>query len=161
MNCKNLKIRTKNYQKYFYCSLHKCEVCASSCHCCRDREYKEYKGLQRTAIKKKTNKVTKRAQACDIPYEVKEKVWERDEHKCIFCEKEVPVHCANSHYIPRSQGGLGIEQNIVTACPECHHEQDNGKNTRLFDELAEIHLKNCYGSCWNVKNLIYRKGNIA
>ena len=37
---------------------------------------------------------------------LKEKVWERDNHKCIFCHKNVPVECACCHYIRRSQGGM-------------------------------------------------------
>ena len=41
-------------------------------------------------------------------------VWERDNHRCIFCGKLVPYNLANSHFIKRSQGGLGIEQNIMT-----------------------------------------------
>ena len=32
----------------------------------------------------------------------------------------------NMHYISRAQGGLGIEENVVTGCQECHHEYDNG-----------------------------------
>ena len=27
-------------------------------------------------------------------------------------------------------GGLGIEENIVTLCPECHYQEDFGQDTK-------------------------------
>ena len=157
MNCKNLRIRSKNYKKYFYCVANKCIVDATTCYCCKEKEFKSATPIKKTPIKKKTHKVSKMAKACDISSTVKERVWERDGHKCIFCNREVPVTCANAHYIPRSLGGLGIEQNIVTACPLCHHEQDNGLNTKKYDEMARNYLESYYGDYWNIKKLIYKK----
>ena len=97
MKCKRLKIRSKNYKKYFYCTLNKCIVEATVCYCCKEKEYKQYKALVAT------NK-SRRSQACAIEESVKEKVWERDLHRCIFCGLSVPVQCANAHFIPRSAG---------------------------------------------------------
>ena len=156
MNCKNLRIRSKNYKKYFYCVVNKCVVDATCCYCCKEKEYKATTQIKRTQIKKKTHKVSKMAKACDISQKTKEIVWERDGHMCIFCGNPVPVSCANSHYIPRSQGGLGIEQNIVTACSKCHHEQDNGLNTEYYDLKAQRYLQAHYGDLSKV-NLIYTK----
>ena len=61
--------------------------------------------------------------ATSIPNEVKRKVYMRDGGKCVVCGKP---GLPNAHYIRRSQGGLGIEENVVTLCPECHHDYDNG-----------------------------------
>lgn len=105
-------------------------------------------------IKGKKHKQTKEK---EIPKKVKEIVWERDKHRCIFCEKEVDMFYANAHFIPRSAGGLGIPENIFTACEDCHREQDNGKNTKLYDKKAEKHLKGVYKGNWNKENLIYKK----
>lgn len=156
MNCKNLRIRSKNYKKYFYCVVNNCVVDATCCYCCKEKEYKAITPIKKTQLKKKTHKVSKMAKSCDISQETKEVVWERDNHKCIFCGKHVPVGCANSHYIPRSQGGLGIEQNIVTACPECHHEQDNGLNTEYYELKTKRYLQAHYGDLLEI-NLIYKK----
>lgn len=52
-------------------------------------------------IKGKKHKQTKEK---EIPKKVKQAVWERDKHKCIFCHKQVPVECACCHFIPRPQG---------------------------------------------------------
>ena len=99
----------------------------------------------------------KRTKETDIDIKVKIKVWERDLHKCIFCGQVVSIHNANAHFIPRSAGGLGIEENIFTACDCCHHEQDNGLNTEKYDIKAEKYLKKIYGDTWNKEKLIYKK----
>ena len=65
----------------------------------------------------------KMTKVTSIPESVKRKVYARDGGKCVVCGAPgIP----NAHYIRRSQGGLGIEENIVTLCPKCHHDFDNG-----------------------------------
>lgn len=54
-------------------------------------------------------------------------------------------------------GGLGIEENIFTACDNCHREQDNGLNTKEFDRKAKRYLKGIYKTKWKIENLIYKK----
>lgn len=107
---------------------------------------------------KKSKPKQTRTKACDIPQRVKEVVWNRDNKQCIFCHKLVPKSCANAYLIKRSQGGLGIEQNIFTACPKCHFEEDLGKNTKKYEEAAEKYLRAIYGANWDKKCLIYKKG---
>ena len=109
---------------------------------------------KKTLINGKKHRQTK---AKEVPKKVKEAVWLRDKHKCIFCGKEVDVFYANAHFIPRSAGGLGIEENIFTACKDCHHEQDNGKNTKEYDQKAKRYLKRIYGRNWNIEKLVYKK----
>lgn len=157
MVCKNFKIRSKKYQKYFYCAAKKQEITFSDCNNCCFCEFKNQKKLKATPIKIKSKKSSKRSQAAEISPKTKRIVWERDSHCCIFCGKLVPVSNANAHFIPRSAGGLGIEENIFTACNQCHHEQDNGLNTAEYDLRAEKYLKNFYGLRWNKENLIYKK----
>lgn len=109
---------------------------------------------KRKPIKGKKHKQTK---ATDIPAKVKVRVWERDDHRCIFCKILVNWHYACCHYIPRSAGGLGIEENIFTACDNCHREQDDGFNTDNMTEYVKQYLKSIYGSNWSEEELIYRK----
>ena len=106
-----------------------------------------------------TGKKHRQTKEKDISKKVKIAVWNRDKHKCIFCGKIVDVFFANAHFIPRSAGGLGIEENIFTACENCHREQDNGKNTKIYDKKVENYLKSIYGTNWSKKNLVYRKYN--
>ena len=107
-----------------------------------------------TKIQGKKHRQTKET---EIPQKVKEAVWERDWHRCIFCNKVVSKSHACCHLIPRSAGGRGIEENIFTACADCHREQDNGKNTKKYTQEAKKYLKSIYGSKWKLSNLVYKK----
>lgn len=149
MKCINFSVKSKKYKKYLYCRFQKKEISFDDCKHC---EYKQYKEIKK--IKGKKHKQTKKT---EIHKDVKIIVWNRDMHKCIFCGKLVPWNYANAHFIPRSAGGLGIEENIFTACEDCHREQDNGLNTKLYTEKAEKHLRSCYGQNWTIEKLIYKK----
>lgn len=98
----------------------------------------------------------KRAKACDISQEVKVRVWERDKGCCIICGS--PTASPNAHYIRRSQGGLGIEQNVVTLCTGCHNEFDNGsgKYSEAIKKAVRDYLQGQYND-WSEKDLIYDK----
>ena len=110
------------------------------------------------AIPKPTKKKSKkRKHYTDIPKSVKQIVWERDGHRCIFCHRYVPVEYACCHFIPRSAGGLGIPENIYTGCSDCHREQDNGLRSKEYTLKAENHLQGIYGANWSKENLIYNK----
>ena len=98
---------------------------------------------------------SKRAKACDISKKVKEIVWERDGHRCIICGSFQAM--PNSHFIRRSQGGLGIEENIVTMCLRCHSMYDQGVDRRAIETYTERYLKSKYPN-WDRERLIYKKG---
>lgn len=81
----------------------------------------------RTSLKrkpiKKSYKKHRETQFTDIDRKVKEEVHERDHYCCVVCGKQ---GLPNSHIIRRSQGGLGIKENIVTHCLRCHTKYDSG-----------------------------------
>lgn len=47
--------------------------------------------------------MSKRSRACEIPQKVKKVVWDRDDYRCIYCKRFVPIDCASAHFIKRSQ----------------------------------------------------------
>lgn len=96
----------------------------------------------------------KRTKATSITPAVRRVVEERDEHCCIFCGR---VGRGEGHFIKRSQGGLGIEENIITVCRECHHQMDDGLARELYLIKAENYLKGIYPG-WNKEALVYKKG---
>lgn len=96
----------------------------------------------------------KRTRALDISKKVKDTVWERDGQRCILCGD--PQAMPNAHYIGRSQGGLGIEQNVVTLCRQCHNDYDNSPLRPLLREEIRDYLRGQYPG-WNEANLTYRK----
>lgn len=167
MNCKNLRIRTKKGIKYKYCILLK-KVIKDECYNCINKEYKTY-SKKCTVLSKKcantpsknVNNVTgghkhKLTKKTEIPTKVKKVVWERDHHQCIYCNKYVDVYYANSHYIKRSQLGLGIEQNVVTACPDCHYKYDFKDFNNEMKNYTKQYLSSLY-SGWNEEKLVYKK----
>ena len=98
----------------------------------------------------------KRTKATSISKEVRRKVYERDKECCILCGRHVPERCACAHVIRRSQGGLGIEQNIVTLCDDCHREMDGyGDHRRLLRE-AQAYIEAEYGYI-DPHDLVYDK----
>lgn len=96
----------------------------------------------------------KRTKACSIPPKVREEVEKRDGHQCIFCGSYNAR--GEAHYIGRAQGGLGIEQNLVTVCRHCHREMDNGKYTQFYRTKAKAYLQSKYAE-WNESLLVYNK----
>ena len=84
---------------------------------------------------------TKRSKACDISQKVKFQVFLRDNGQCVVCHNRNNV-MPNAHFIPRSQGGLGIEENIVflpikgvgdIKCPNIKEKQ-----RKIVKELLKI-----------------------
>lgn len=102
------------------------------------------------------NMKSKRSKACDIPQKIKKIVWERDGERCIICGSRIAM--PNAHYIPRSKGGLGIEQNIVTLCQSCHYSYDfgGGETRENLGKSIEKYLIKKYPD-WNKENLIFRR----
>jgi len=62
----------------------------------------------------------------------------------------------NAHYIPRSQGGLGVEENVVTLCRRCHDLYDNSGQRPLLGREIEGYLRRQYPG-WERDRFIYRK----
>lgn len=105
---------------------------------------------------------TKRSKATDIPMKVKYKVFERDKGCCVVCGNNYNV-MPNAHYIPRSKGGLGIEENTVTLCTEltknkCHRKYDFGtkEEREKIGNIIKKYLQSKYEN-WNEEDLIYKK----
>ena len=154
-NCIYLK---QKLDRTIYCKKQNKTITFKNCSGCEHKEYKNstessQKKMQRFAIKGKKHKLTK---ATDIPTALKKKVWERDKHRCIFCGTIVQWDLANSHFIKRSQLGLGIEQNIMTNCEQCHELFERSPKRKQMKEQAKQYFMSLYPS-WNEKKLVYKK----
>ena len=103
--------------------------------------------------------------ATAIPPSVKKAVYIRDNGRCILCGS--PYGEPVAHVVRRSQGGKGIERNIVTLCPACHRSYDEGADLRRYGSGATreslychlvAYLKGFYPD-WNREDMIYHKGD--
>lgn len=97
---------------------------------------------------------SKRSKATDIKPSVKKKVTERDQGICVVCGSNQGI--PNAHVIPRSAGGIGVEENIATLCIHCHHTYDNGGERELFGAIIRKYMKSKYPD-WNESSLVYNK----
>ena len=81
-------------------------------------------------------------------------VWERDFGRCVLCgSSHAGPHC---HFIRRSQGGLGIQENIWTGCQRCHEAFDNEGTGGELHERMRDYFKTIYTD-WDEAELVYRK----
>lgn len=92
----------------------------------------------------------------NISKETRERVYQRDSYDgwacCTYCGKSrgIEVH----HFIERSRGGKGIEENLVCLCKQCHtkiHQGDTDLQNFVRDYLSD-HYEG-----WNEEMLIARK----
>lgn len=109
----------------------------------------------------------KRTKKLQFSQKDRKKIKLRDRDKCIFCERNFFMHSNQwwdyetkeiMHYIPRSQGGLGIEQNGAVGCHYHHDLMDNG-NKGLRKEMLGImkqYLRSKYLD-WDEGRLTYQK----
>lgn len=95
------------------------------------------------------------------------KIMERDGGNCIFCMMGYPAAGANfleldikevMHFIPRSQLGLGVEQNGAVGCKFHHTQLDNGNKGGRAEMMGifETYLKGFYPD-WDKGKLVYKK----
>ena len=101
-----------------------------------------------------------RLKAVSIPQEVKKKVAERDSFDgwncCILCGN--PNGQPNAHVIPRSDNGMGVEENIVTLCWDCHRRYDNTEERMKVREEIVCYLKQYYPD-WDESKVRYDRWN--
>ena len=109
----------------------------------------------------------KQTKACEFTDKQRKLIKARDNNQCIFCSMNYHTEEAHwmdlsmksiMHYIPRSKGGLGIEQNGAVGCQWHHHMLDNGSSGRRSEmlELFRDYLIKHYPD-WNERKLIYSK----
>ena len=108
--------------------------------------------------------MNKRTKAVGITIAVKEAVAERDSFdgfpNCILCGLPAPVNnrlaFSNAHYINRAQGGLGVEENVLTLCPDCHRRYDQTTDRAMLKPFFGRYLADHYPD-WDESKLVYKK----
>ena len=110
-----------------------------------------------------------RTKALAITRKTKEAVFKRQNGRSIFAPyQNISVEECCCHFVPRSKGGLGIEENIFGCSQEQHRLFDGniiispGKSEeiqrireKMKNEVVN-HLKDNYQD-WNEESLIYKR----
>ena len=105
---------------------------------------------------------SKRTRATEISHLVKQQVWERQNGCSIISGYPIDVSECCCHFVPRSKGGLGVEENIIGLTPTEHMIFDNnhvGAKEEVsikWREIARKHLMKHYPD-WNEEKLRYKK----
>lgn len=99
----------------------------------------------------------RQTKATSISTKVKKAVALRDSRfgpaTCILCGRP---GSPNAHIIRRSQGGMGVEQNIVSLCWRCHYKLDEGKDRDDLMERVIDYIKSFYPD-WTPESVTYKK----
>lgn len=98
--------------------------------------------------------LNKRTRALDISKAVKQRVYQRDGGLCVICRRP---GAPNAHYVSRAQGGLGIDENILTLCSDCHRAYDQSPMREHIKRDLTAYLRSKYKD-WDNIRLTYRKG---
>lgn len=101
------------------------------------------------------NYKSERSKACDISPSVKRAVWWRDRGRCILCGDKAAM--PNAHFISRAEGGLGVEENIITLCRACHAEYDQSTHRQAIREEIRQYLMSKYGAEWKEEKLYFKR----
>ena len=116
--CKYITIRTKNYEKYFYCRLNKKIInYTAECVKCVKNEPRKNKGINKVSKKRIT--VTK---------ETYDKVIERDDYKCILCGTSLNLQLHHIIYRSEDKSKINDENNLIMLCAEHHRLVHSNKH---------------------------------
>lgn len=93
----------------------------------------------------------------EISSEVRKKVYERDSYEgatcCVLCGRPNNIHV--HHVISRGRGGMGIEENLVCLCVNCHTYYHKTHDAASEDFMRR-YLANKYPG-WSEDKVIWRK----
>ncbi len=99
--------------------------------------------------------MSNRTKALQITPKVRANVKARDANCCVCCGS--PYRLEIAHYISRGSGGLGIEENLILMCRECHREFDQSGKREQYRNYLRSYLKLMYKN-WDETKLTYKKG---
>jgi 5-methylcytosine-specific restriction endonuclease McrA len=102
--------------------------------------------------------MTPRTKATDITPKVRAVVKRRDNNTCVNCGRKDWVQLCHVFY-NRSHAGLGVKENLVCLCVECHNKLDAGRIevSEPIRKVVESYLMSHYPNI-NVNDLKYKKG---
>ncbi len=119
MKCKSLKIRSKKYKSYYYCSILKREIKIDECYNCTHKEYKIYNPLKkRTYMQSKKEK-----DRFSIIYQ--------DLTKCCVCGSKIGIEL--NEIFEGAYRQTSIKYGMVAPmCETCHKRFHNDRLFNLY-----------------------------
>lgn len=116
--CKYLAIRTKNYEKYFYCRLNKKIInYTTECIKCVKNEPRKNKGINKVSKKKIT-----------VTQDTYNIVMQRDNYRCRLCGTSLNLHLHHIIYKSEDKSKINDENNLIMLCAEHHRLVHSNKH---------------------------------
>lgn len=127
--CKYITIRTKNYEKYFYCRLNKKIInYTTECTKCVKSEPRKNKGINKVSKKKIT-----------VTQDTYNKVMQRDNYKCVMlnyeCKGKIELH--HVRYRSERKDLINEPNNCVCLCT-FHHKLVHSNKKKYQPILLKI-----------------------
>ena len=127
--CKHLTIRTKNYEKYFYCRLNKKIInYTTECIKCVKNEPRKNKGINKVSKKKIT-----------VTQDTYNKVMQRDNGRCVMlnyeCKGKIELH--HVRYRSERKDLINEPNNCVCLCT-FHHKLVHSNKKKYQPILLKI-----------------------
>ena len=118
INCKYLTVRSKNYEKYFYCCLDKKIInYTNDCKNCLKIERRKNKSINKVSGKKIT-----------VTNETYNRVIERDNYRCRLCGTTQNLNCHHIIYKSEDRSKVNDENNLIMLCAEHHRLVHSNKH---------------------------------
>ena len=124
--CKYITMRTKNYEKYFYCRLNKKIInYTTECIKCVKNEPRKNKGINKVSKKKIT-----------VTQDTYNKVIQRDNYRCRLCGTSLNLHL--HHIDGRGKDLTNDINNCIMLCRHCHLEVVHKNQKKYRPILKEL-----------------------
>ena len=108
--CKYLALRSKNYEKYFYCRLNKKIInYTTECIKCVKNEPRKNKGINKVSKKKIT-----------VTQDTYNKVMQRDNYRCRLCGTSLNLQLHHVIYKSEDKSKINDINNCIMLCVEHH-----------------------------------------
>ena len=131
MKCKNFRIRTKKYERYFFCKNKNKQITLSECKNCSKLDFKINKPIKKQSKKQKKKEINRYS------------IITNNLTKCYLCnEKKKDIH--------EAIGGCNRQKSIewgltIPLCRKHHSElENNQKLKRKIQQLGQRTFENKY-----------------
>lgn len=121
--CKHFRVRSKKYQKYFYCLKLKKKIDVKKCSTC---EYKDYKTQNKWKNKsKKLNKLERNRTS----------ILTNDKEHCFLCNRKLEQVNRHEIFFGRNRKQSMQYGLVVYLCDDCHTISDLSVHNNYFTDL--------------------------
>lgn len=123
IKCRHFRVRSKKYQKYFYCLKLKKKIDVEKCSTCEYKDYKTQKKLKTRS--KKINKLERNRTS----------ILTNDEEHCFLCNRKIKQVNRHEIFFGRNRKQSMKYGLVVYLCDDCHTISNLSVHNNYFTDL--------------------------